>query len=245
MKRLILSLILITIIIFGFWLIKEDKNVNNKNFFDNNEFDYPNGTIIYFNPQTGTKCNNYIEANSLNENKEGCLKWYIFNDNKLSDSVNMILDHNTTYLISWNTRINTNNEMKEAKDELNKLVTEFKWVISPRLIEAKEIAEITKNENFNGQVGESFYFETNIISRPKNYTNLYSWLYDYTYDCKKYECYNSDSSTIGYWTSTKVSNNKNEAWGVYRDGSLDSSLIYFNNYLGVRPVINVSKNIIK
>ena len=244
MKKFIFPLILI-IIIFIFNFIQEDKNINNKVSFDNNEFDYPNGTIIYFNPQIGIQCDNYVETNSLNENKEGCLKWYIFNDDKLADSVNMILDHNTTSLISWNTDISTNSEMKEVKDELDKLVTDFKWIISPRLIEANEIAKITRNKNFNGQVGEGFYFETNMSYRPKNYNKLYSWLYDYTYDCKKYGCSYLDSDTFGYWTSTKVSNNKNEAFGVYRDGSLDSSLIYFNNYLGVRPVITIDKSVIK
>ena len=167
MKKFIFPLILI-IIIFIFNFIQEDKNINNKVSFDNNEFDYPNGTIIYFNPQIGIQCDNYVETNSLNENKEGCLKWYIFNDDKLADSVNIILDHNTTSLISWNTDISTNSEMKEVKDELDKLVTDFKWIISPRLIEANEIAKITRNKNFNGQVGEGFYFETNMSYRPKN-----------------------------------------------------------------------------
>ena len=54
---------------------------------------YSNGTAIYYNPETNTKCNE-IDAVSTTGTKTGCMKWYTFNDEgENSSTVNMILDH--------------------------------------------------------------------------------------------------------------------------------------------------------
>ena len=42
------------------------------------------------------------------------MKWYTFNDNESSSTVNMILDHNTTALVAYNST-GDNSEMKEVK----------------------------------------------------------------------------------------------------------------------------------
>ena len=78
---------------------------------------YANGETIYFNPETKTKCSasEYQPDNSLNENKSGCMKWYAFNDIENSSTVNVILDHNTTYKVAWNSSGNNREGMKEAK----------------------------------------------------------------------------------------------------------------------------------
>ena len=72
----------------------------------------PVGTTIYFNPKDNTKCtettyatelDNYKKANSLTTptgQKEGCMKWYVISTN--GNDVNMILDHNTTAKLQWN-----------------------------------------------------------------------------------------------------------------------------------------------
>ena len=61
---------------------------------------YENGTAIYFNPETGLKCTE-SEAVSTTGVKTGCMKWYAFNDSSDSNTLNMILDHNTTAEVTW------------------------------------------------------------------------------------------------------------------------------------------------
>ena len=71
-----------------------------------------NGSIIYFDVTTGTKCKNYHEDNSLTgyngtsstkttNNQNGCLKFYSFNYEETDIKVNLLLDHNTTAATYW------------------------------------------------------------------------------------------------------------------------------------------------
>ena len=87
---------------------------------------YENGTAIYYNPVSGTKCN-ASEAVSTTGTKTGCMKWYAFNDDSESSTVNMILDHNTTAGIVWNSN-NKNVAYIDSnlKSEVDKLVSESK-----------------------------------------------------------------------------------------------------------------------
>ena len=89
-------------------------------------FSYKNGTAIYYNPVSGTKCN-ASEAVSTTGTKTGCMKWYAFNDDSESSTVNMILDHNTTAGIAWNSN-NKNVAYIDSnlKSEVDKLVSESK-----------------------------------------------------------------------------------------------------------------------
>ena len=61
---------------------------------------YTNGEIVYFNVDDGTKCSNYTETQSNIGTKSGCMKFYAFNDDG-KDTVNLILDHNTTATVPW------------------------------------------------------------------------------------------------------------------------------------------------
>ena len=63
---------------------------------------YTNGEVVYFNVTTGEKCtsSDYTEAQSNTGVKEGCMKFYAFNDDG-KDTVNLILDHNTTATVPW------------------------------------------------------------------------------------------------------------------------------------------------
>ena len=102
---------------------------------------YANGTAIYYNPKTGKLCSNYIAANSTTGVKEGCLKWYIFNDSESRKNVTMILDHNTSGNVAWNSSGNNADGMNEVATRLSEDTTG--WVGSPRLITANEVAHIT------------------------------------------------------------------------------------------------------
>ena len=198
---------------------------------------YENGTAIYYNPTTGEKCTE-SEAVSSTGTKEGCMKWYTFNDEEGNSSVNLILDHNTTAGVAWNSNRN-NSEMKEVATALENDTKAWKNVA--RLITANEIAKIFG-------VPESVW-NANL---PKQNELLLSndsesgWLYDRTSDkCTKYGCFNNAvGETYDYWTSSAyIDNYETEAWRVCENGTLKSYDV--NSYRGVRPVISVSKSIIK
>ena len=210
---------------------------------------YANGTAVYYNPETGLKCNE-SEAISKPGTKSGCMKWYIFNDDDKNETINIILDHNTTYRVYWNST-GSNSEMKEVKSTLENDTGTWKSDLNPRLIEANEIAKITKHLTFDAtQTGQSFfYLDNNNQTLTANASNKskYAWLFDYTKGCADYGCNNSlssDTETEGYWTSTPSKDNPTRAWLVSKFGSLiDISVDYI--YDGVRPVITIPKSVIK
>ena len=181
---------------------------------------YENGTAIYYNPIEGKICTDYKEANSKTGTKTGCMKFYTFNDEKTSSTVNMILDHNTTALVAYNsTGVNT--EMKEVKTALESDTTG--WKGSPRLITADEIAEITGAKEVLSWTSDKTYASTpekgtsisyfyldgadgtdalwhTQIAKTQGSSN-YAWLYDNTYGCTKYGCNISDDNKYEYGTT--------------------------------------------
>ena len=209
---------------------------------------YANGTAIYYNPVTGKKCSDYASTNSLSENKVGCMKWYTFNDTKDSSTVNLILDHNTTYRVVWNAS-NTNSEMKEVKDELDKLTSVSNWKDTPRLIEVNEIAKITGNTEFDATVSgkyDWFFLDTNTQEQNPDAgegTSAYKWLSDYTNNCTSSGCSVADNGTYGYWTSNPYGSNSTDVWNVRYYGYLYYTAANYSRY-GVRPVITISKSVI-
>ena len=208
---------------------------------------YTNGTAIYYNPVTGEKCSDYTSENSINETKTGCMKWYVFNTSEESSTVNLLLDHNTTYQVAWNSSGKSGDGMKEVKAELDKLTSVSKWKDKPRLIEANEIAQITGNTKFDAaDRDKEFYFNNNTSSYEPNReegTNVYKWLFDYTKECNKVGCSVADIRTEGYWTSTPLVSPATAAWYVDFNGRL--APVYVGRiYNGLRPVITISKSVI-
>ena len=100
---------------------------------------YTNGEVVYFNVTTGSKCSSsdYTEAQSNTGVKEGCMKFYAFNDDG-KDTVNLILDHNTTATVAWNktdtndsgTKINAKGP-KEVLDQLKTDTESWKGTKTP------------------------------------------------------------------------------------------------------------------
>ncbi len=204
---------------------------------------YENGTAIYYNPTTGEKCTE-SGSDSKTGTKSGCMKWYTFNDEEGNSSVNLILDHNTTARVAWNSSGN-NSEMKEVATQLENDTKD--WKNAARLITANEVAKISNNANWDAnKTGQPwFYFGSNNTTDDSKRSN-YGWLYDRTSkDCKDYGCLNkAEQDTWGYWTSNANISGSTRAWTVRRDGYLTSdtvSVIYY----GVRPVITISKSKIK
>ena len=209
---------------------------------------YSNGTAIYYNPETNTKCSE-TEAVSETGVKSGCMKWYIFNDNESSSTVNMILDHNTTATVVYNSS-NVNTSMKEVKEALENDTEVWDKSINARLITADEIARITGNSWFDSKTAtydKHFYLDSNNQEQAASSSNKskYSWLFDYTYECINYGCYKSDLQTLGYWTSTPIFDSINRAWPINRDGSLSRDNYVFDSGYGLRPVVTVEKTVIK
>lgn len=209
---------------------------------------YYNGMPVYYNPEKGLKCTQEeYNSNPDKLGKTGCLKWYTFNDNNSSSTVNMILDHNTTSIVAWNSS-GSNSEMKEIKVALENDIATWNNEVktTARLITADEIAEITSNKTFDSATttsSEYFYFETNSTIEPSPHNTNYAWLYDYTHSCTDYGCNVGDLSTYGYWTSTPVVGSSIDVWRVGRRGYLHYGNVVITGYdCGVRPVITVSKS---
>ena len=201
---------------------------------------FKNGTAVYYNPETGNKCSKE-EAKSTTGTKSGCMKWYVFNDKEGNATVNVILDHNTTANVAYNSTGN-NSEMKEVKKALENDTKD--WKNTARLITANEVAKITGNTGFDAtQTGQGwFYLDSNNQTLTVNSTNKskYAWLFDYTIGCTNYGCNVSDSSTRGYWTSTPYKGTSTVVWLVNLIGSLNHTYMTGNN--GIRPVITISKS---
>ena len=204
---------------------------------------YENGTAIYYNPTTGEKCTE-SESVSLTGTKSGCMKWYTFNDEEGNSSVNMILDHNTTAVVAWNSSGN-NSEMKEVAEALTNDTKD--WKNAARLITANEVAKISGNTSFDAsKTGQLVFFFGSNNQRPDEKVINYGWLFDRTGTmCLQLGCpNNSDVDTGGYWTSNANISGSTDAWYVLHNGGLVIESVSAN-YIGVRPVIAVSKSIIK
>jgi len=170
------------------------------------------------------------------------MKWYVFNDKEGNATVNVILDHNTTANVAYNST-GSNSEMKEVKIALENDTKD--WKNTARLITANEVAKITKHPTFdvNKENQDWFYLDSNNLTLTVNSTNKskYAWLFDYTKECTNYGCNVSDSSTWGYWTSSPYKGNSTQAWRVVRNGYLGGNGVIFTGD-GIRPVITISKS---
>ena len=203
-----------------------------------------NGTAVYYNPVSKEKCKS-SEAVSTTGTKNGCMKWYVFNDKEGNATVNVILDHNTTAIVACNSTVN-NSEMKEVKIALENDTKE--WKNTARLITANEVAKITGNTGFDAsrENQDRFCLDTNKpdtanwCAKTKG-TSKYTWLFDYTSVCTDYGCNISDSSNWGYWTSIPYKDNTINVWVVNSYGSLTLDYVT-RTVVGIRPVITISKS---
>ena len=224
--------------------------------------------IVYLDPTNIKKfC---YEGNSVSttETKQGCMKWYIYDDS--GDEYTMILDHNTTARVKWNDdNINyaVTDDRANVKAVLANLVTTSKWKVTPRLITAEEVNTITGKTGFNSASTNSGYYLDTLTQNKGTFTNKfrsrYDWLYNNLNKCKSdstdygcsiedgetYEGYGTGGSgqTFAYWTSTTfgTAGSGSNMWYVHHHGYLG---FYGNvNYddKGIRPVITISKSIIK
>ena len=219
--------------------------------------------IVYLDPTDLTKTCNASNSVSTTGTKTGCMKWYVYNDD--GTNYTMILDHNTTALVAWNSK-GSNTEMKGIKTELDNLVSTSNWKVTPRLITADEVARITGAKDALDWTSDKTYANPPVKGTSISYFYLdgadgtdttwhtqiaktqgaskYAWLYDNTNGCESYGCNIADLSTYGYWTSTPVVGSSYLAWRVGRVGDLSNDYVDRGNVYGVRPVITLSKSIL-
>ena len=147
---------------------------------------FENGEVVYFDVTTGEKCSNYTETQSNIGVKVGCMKFYAFNDDG-KDTVNLILDHNTTATVAWNSSGSNASGPKEVLKQLNDDTKSWVGTKTPsnytmdqtgqtsnakytidysgykaRLITAQEIAQITGNTGWDEKLAASnwYYFDS-------------------------------------------------------------------------------------
>ena len=111
---------------------------------------YKNGEVVYFDVDNGTKCSNYTETQSNTGTKSGCMKFYAFNDDG-KDTINLILDHNTTALVAWNNTYTNDSgskiNAKGPKEVLTQLNDDTKyWVgtITPENYSIDQSTQVSK-----------------------------------------------------------------------------------------------------
>lgn len=204
------------------------------------------GTAVYYNPETGKKCNDYDKANSKTGIKSGCMKWYVVRDYSESALVDLILDHNTTDSIAWNSTGNTL-EKKEVREALLNDTRNWRNANTARLIEAEKVANITGKTGWDPN-GDRPWFcfdtkqqdTTNSCAPKAQGESKYAWLFDYTMECTNYGC-NASDYTVGYWTTTIYRSSSGYAWVIDCAGKVDTQPVTNSADYGVRPVITVSK----
>ena len=265
-KKILLLSILIILLYNGKLMIVEAETSKNNAILKN-------GTIIYFNPETNSRCTtlDYYNntKNSDAEKNTGCMKWYVFLDDIKSSTLNLLLDHNSSNgsywsstknlsgpnealinlkrdTLSWTTKISSKNNVT------NYTYSDATYTINyddyhARFITAEEIAKIVgKNWNQkNAFIDSKFYFDTLSNIQPTEYK--FGWLYDrINTHCTNTGCLNNGSKSIsGYWTSSAVSGTNSKAWYIVYTGKLDNGNVDNRYIAGIRPVIEVEKDSLK
>ncbi|MDD3453568.1 MAG: type II secretion system protein [Bacilli bacterium] len=184
---------------------------------------YTNGTAIYFNPVNGTTCS-YDEAVSTTGTKTGCMKWYAFNDSEANNTVNLILDHNTTAAVVWNssgTNESGPNELlvqlasdtnswagvPNRTDSYSVINVDVNYTIDystykARIMTASDIAEIINLQNFD----ETHYlWSSDILLGTGKDTSEYdttNWATQFPDDLKAYQ--NNYSWLFDYTASCTI-----------------------------------------
>ena len=207
---------------------------------------YTNGEVVYFNVTTGEKCSNYTETQSNIGVKVGCMKFYAFNDDG-KDTVNLILDHNTTETVAWNSSGSNASGPKEVLKQLNDDTKSWVGTKTPsnytmdqtgqtsnakytidysgykaRLITDNEIAQITGNTTWDEKTANNIYYldsKTTTESTTCKRGNISGCKYGWLYDRTRDSCTNFGC----------LNNSDQEIYGYWTASSraADSTLAWF------------------
>ena len=190
---------------------------------ETNVVTYENGEEVYFNVTTGTSCSplDYTEVQSNTGTKSGCMKFYAFNDDG-KDTVNLILDHNTTATVAWNntytndsgSKINAKGP-KEVLDQLKTDTSSWKGTITPSNYTMDQTGQ-TSNAKYTIDYSE---YKARLITAQEiatitGYTgwdekNASNWYYfDSKTDTASATCKSGNTTGCGYgWLYDRTNNN--------------------------------------
>ena len=221
---------------------------------------YTNGEVVYFNVDNGTKCSNYTETQSNTGVKRGCMKFYAFNDDG-GDTVNLILDHNTTAKVAWNSSgsnasgpLTLLTQLKEdTKSWLGTITPEnfsidqtgqtsnAKYTVDyssykARLITANEVAQITENITWDEKTASSYYyFDSKTTSASDTCTYNYTTSTGVTTGCKYRWLYDRTSTNCTKFGCLNNSDQKISGyWTISPNASYseDAWRVSFSSSLG-------------
>ena len=210
----------------------------------------PQGYVgaAYFNPANlKERCNATSTNVADKEAKNGCMKWYIYGDD--GTNYKMLLDHNTTARISFNSSNNNSN----PQALLNQLSTDTAdWDTNNLTVDiftANEVAAIAGINPFNvsgntASTGKYYPLDTyEINSTDGRGRSAHAWMYDYTQDCETHGCDYEMNKGYGYWTKTALGGSKKEAWLINYLGRLTITEVKNANW-GIRPTVTISKSLV-
>lgn len=196
-----------------------------KDSFDNIMTLYANGTPVYFNPTTGKTCVE-SEVQTGVGTMNGCMRWYIFNDEKGNKDVDMILEHNLYKILAF----------EQAPVKLQQLG----WVsgLNQRMMTLDEFKKIANND----------ISVSNLSTKGEDGYSIYAWLYNYTTDntsnpCTEQNCKYYGENSGKYWLDTKTENYETST-RIYVVGSaVITNRVKGDGGVGIRPVITISKSL--
>ena len=110
------------------------------------------GSTIYYDVDNGEKCDTYTEAQSAIGIKSGCMRFYVLNDN--GDTLDLILDHNTTANIAWSDSETTINGPKNVLNQLYEDTRNWNGVLTPA---GYKVNQTGKSSNANYSIDYSKY----------------------------------------------------------------------------------------
>lgn len=198
----------------------------------------------YFNPaDLSETCTATSENVADKEAKTGCMKWFIYDDS--GSNYKMILDHNTTKLVTFNSS-NKNSDPQALYNKLNEDTADWDSTkLSANILTAADVAAISSINSFNPANSTYYSLGTEINSSNGKGRSAYGWLYDYTRECEMHGCDHEVSTGYGHWTTTPVSSNTNtkNVWLINYFGRLTFTEAKLGNW-GIRPIVTVSKSVV-
>lgn len=200
--------------------------------------------IAYLDPTDLTRTCNADNSSVGGRTQNGCMKWYVFKED--GQNYTMILDHNTTAdKDGWNSMqgMDECHSTDSSKAELDKLVNDINWKVTPRLMSVEELTNIIVDNNghFGFPEGNSdasdFIKNGGYFFSEKN--NQLYWLIDYVGTCDSlFTCKVGDESVTGYL----LSGTDGTYWSILADSLLGKTC---DSGAMIRPVITVPKTIFK
>lgn len=221
--------------------------------------EYKNGEEVYFNPTTGTKCEQ-SEVKNTKLAKEGCMKWYAFLDSEENSKVKLLLDHNISANINL---LDKDGNIANDGDSivlgtLNKLTSSWvqnsnnnKTKVSARLISVDEILNILQidTKTFD-PMNKDFYIKidknTWLFSNDTDFAYWTDTIYYSHFGEYEDDAYKKTLSAVGYIVLNNGNVFSNEEIYTRKDDDTNYTAGKYNEKgIGIRPVIEVDKSIFK